>query len=415
MAAKDKLVAAITDSMAHPPEHIGAAVSGGSDSLALLLGLKAAFCNRGVKISVATANHGLRSDAAAEADAVAQFASELGFEHSVLTWDHVRRIGNLQGQARDARFNLLSHWAQQRKIPIVALGHTADDQAETVLMRMRREAGVNGLAGIPERRTVGGVEFRRPLLSLRRQELREVLRAEGIGWIDDPSNENDQFERVRTRKALAVLESIGVSPTVFASVAENLTQARKALEWYSFLAAREVLDVHFGAVVISRRAFRVLPVEIAHRLLAASIQWLTGGEYVPRRRAMVDAREVVKLGGGHTVAGCRILIKDEQAWLFRKLNALRNCAVPLGQPWDARWLVYGGVADNYQVRALADEGLRECPNWRDLGCPREVLQATPAIWNEDELIAAPVAGFGNGWNAALTRSEEALYTSFLTH
>ena len=130
---------------------------------------------------------------------------------------------------------------------------------------------------------------------------------------------------------------------------------------------------------------------------------------------MVDAREVVKLGGGHTVAGCRILIKDEQAWLFRELNALRNCAVPLGQPWDARWLVYGGVADNYQVRALADEGLRACPKSRDLGCPREVLQATPAIWNEDELIAAPVAGSGNGWNAALTRSEEALYTSFLTH
>ncbi len=408
-------MAAIHDTLPTPPAQIGVAVSGGSDSLALLIGLSKAFRERDVKIFVATVNHGLRPEAADEAEAVAKFCNDLGHPHTVLHWDTPRHEGNIQGQARAARFDLLSKWALENKISLVALGHTADDQAETVLMRLRREAGVSGLAGIPERRVHGGVEFFRPVLKMRREELRDVLHGERVGWIDDPSNDNDMFERVRTRKALAVLEDLGVSPLAFSTVAHNLTQARKALEWYSFLEAREVLSARFGAVIISRRAFRVLPAEISHRLLTSSIQWLTGEVYVPRRRAMTQARDVVKQGGSHTVAGCRLLAKGDRAWVFREHNALCTSEVAPGQEWDTRWLVYGGDSACLSVRALGPNGVRQCPDWRALDCPREVLESTPGVWNGDELVAAPQAGFENGWKVTLTRSEEALYTSFLTH
>lgn len=414
-AAKGALVAAIRTSLPNPPARIGVGVSGGSDSLALLIGVYEAFRKQDVKISVATVNHGLRAEAEHEAEAVARFAQKLGVEHDVLTWEPPAQLRNLQSDARNARFDLLSNWAQQKQIPVVALGHTADDQAETVIMRMKRESGVDGLSGIPERRTVGGVEFRRPLLSLRREKLREVLRAEGVDWIDDPSNDNDRFERVRTRKALAVLEDLGLCPTAFSTVAENMSQARKALEWYSFLAAREVFDTRFGAVVIQRRAFRVLPVEIAHRLLAAAFQWLTGNPYVPRRQAMVDARTVVGQGGSYTVAGCRVLVKSSTAWIFREMNAVRSTETAPGQLWDGRWVIFGGVARQRKVRMLGLDGLQQCPDWRALECPREVLQSTPAVWCDQKLVAAPVAGFANEWSATLTRSGEALYTSFLTH
>lgn len=408
-------MAAIRESLPNPPARIGVGVSGGSDSLALLMGLSETFRDQDVKIFVATVNHGLRPEAEDEARAVARLCNQLGVEHSVLRWQDPCVMGNLQGQARSARFQLLEGWAAENQIPLVTLGHTADDQAETVLMRLRREAGVSGLAGIPERRVQGSVEFVRPMLSLRREELRDMLRGLDIVWIDDPSNENDQFERVRTRKALAALEDLGVSPLAFSTVAENLTQARKALEWYSFLEAPEVLDVRFGAVSISRRAFRVLPAEIAHRLLVASFQWLTGERYAPRRQAMLDAQRVVKQGGSHTAAGCRVLSKGDVAWVFREHNAVCEIEVSPGQVWDQRFLVYGGETAENTIRALGPEGLRQCPNWRDLSGPREVLESTPAVWNGVELVAAPMAGNENGWQVTLTRSEEALYTSFLTH
>lgn len=414
--AKDMLIAAVKAAfLPNPPKTIGVAVSGGSDSVALLHGIHWALRDHNVKIMVASVDHGLRPEAAAEAQFVSELCAELGLSHTTLHWSEPRAAGNLQARAREARYDLLSQWASEHQVDALALGHTADDQAETVLMRLRREAGVNGLAGIAARRSLGRLELVRPMLALRREELRDVLRAQHIAWIDDPSNEDMCFERVRTRKALAVLEDLGIPAQAFSRVAENLSSARKALDWYSFLAAKEVLETRAGAVVVTRRIFRTLPQEIAHRLVATSLQWLTGNTYVPRRAAMREAVSAVLNGEGYTLAGCRILAKGEQVWICREYKAVSHQRALPGQLWDARWLLHGGETKGCNVRPLSPEGLRTVPDWRDLQIPGAVLETTPSLWKGEEMIAAPCAGMANGWSATLTKPEEALFSMFLTH
>ena len=172
-------------------------MSGGPDSLALLLLAQAAFPDG---VEVATVDHGLRPDSAEEAASVGRICAALAIPHAVLTVD-VARTGNLQAAARAARYAALADWRKQRNLHVIATAHHADDQAETLLMRLNRGAGVRGLAGMRAAAPLPGtpeVPLIRPLLGWRRQELVGIVAGSGIAAVNDPSNENLRFERVRT-------------------------------------------------------------------------------------------------------------------------------------------------------------------------------------------------------------------------
>ncbi|KIC21997.1 tRNA(Ile)-lysidine synthetase [Leisingera sp. ANG-Vp] len=368
-----------------------------------------------VQLQAATVDHGLRPEAAEEARSAAAAAAALGISHEVLRWEIGPREGNLQNQAREARYDLLAGWARRHGIPVLALGHTADDQAETVLMRMARASGVTGLSGMAERRTHDGVTLLRPLLDVTRAELRQFLQSRGVGWSEDPSNEDTRFERVRVRRALAELAPLGLTPEVFAKVASNMTKAREALDWYAFLAARDQAHVQAGAVVLCQRKFRTLPSEIGHRLLVRAFQWISGTQYPPRRVPMEKAVLAARTGGSVTLAGCRLLTTTKQIWVCREYNAV-CCEMALpGQVWDDRWKFFGGDAKGCEVRALGRQGLLACPDWREAGVPGPVLEATPALWRGTELLAAPAAGLANGWSAETVGTEEEFFASLLSH
>src|SRR5690606_38404014 len=158
------------------PERIGVAVSGGSDSMAALH-LLTAF---GLKVEAATVDHGLRPEAATEAETVARACAALSVPHETLRWtDGPAATGNLMEQARLARYRLLAGWALRRGLTQVAIAHTADDQAETFLMRLAREAGLDGLAGMRSTWEQDGVTFIRPLLVIGRADLRGYLSRHG--------------------------------------------------------------------------------------------------------------------------------------------------------------------------------------------------------------------------------------------
>ncbi|MFC3118710.1 tRNA lysidine(34) synthetase TilS [Jhaorihella thermophila] len=237
------------------PERLGVAVSGGGDSVALLHILTRCFGENGPEIHAVTVDHGLRAESADEAAMVARMAGALSVPHDTLCWEGWDGAGNLQDQARRARYRLLSRWARSSGIEMLALAHTADDQAETVLMRLGRAAGVDGLSGIPERRIEGGVTFVRPLLGVTRQALRAYLVRNAIEWVEDPSNRDDRFDRIRARRALEALQPLGITVTALADVARHMAQARAALDWYSFLAARDVARLDAGDVLLDRRGF----------------------------------------------------------------------------------------------------------------------------------------------------------------
>ncbi|UWQ78475.1 tRNA lysidine(34) synthetase TilS [Leisingera sp. S132] len=394
---------------------LGIAVSGGSDSMALMHLMKEAFEGEPVDLLAATVDHGLRQESEAEANWVGKAAAALGITHEVIRWEDGPGQGNLQKQAREARYDLLCAWARRNGISTLCVAHTADDQAETLLMRMARASGVSGLSGMPPRRVHKGVTLVRPLLEVTRTELRQYLQERGIEWCEDPSNSDLRFERVRARRALADLAPLGLTPTVLSRVAENMNKAREALDWYVFLAARDMAHVQAGAVVLCQRKFRTLPSETGYRLLVKAIQWLAGSPYPPRRVPMEIAVLAARGGGAATVSGCHLLTTSKQIWICREAKAVAGVTSLPGQIWDDRWKVFGGDAKGCEVRPLGREGLFECPSWRATGVPGTVLESSPAVWRGAELAAAPVAGLGNGWTAEPVANEEEFFASLLSH
>lgn len=383
--------------------------------MALLHLMHASFADAGVALFAATVDHGLRPEAAEEAAFAGRIAAGLGIRHEILSWQEGPGPGNLQNQARDARYDLLTDWAKREGIAILCIAHTADDQAETLLMRMARASGVAGLAGMPPSRVHNGVTLLRPLLQATRSELRQYLTEGGHDWREDPSNSDLRYERVRARRALAELAPLGLTPTVLSKVAQHMAKAREALDWYVFLAARDMAHVQAGAVVLCQRKFRTLPSETGYRLLVKAIQWVSASSYPPRRVPMEIAVLAARNGGAATVAGCHLLTAQNQIWICREYNAVSHDAALPGQLWDGRWRLFGGDAKGCQVRALGRKGLKGSANWRLGGVPHAVLETTPALWRGDELIAAPAAGLGNGWTAEPAGNEEEFFASLLSH
>ncbi|MFL0357504.1 tRNA lysidine(34) synthetase TilS [Erythrobacter sp. GH1-10] len=205
------------------------AVSGGPDSLALLL-LAHAACGAD-RIAAATIDHGLRPESAAEADFVAGLCAELGVAHTTIRVEVDE--GNLQANARSARYLALGQWHDEARVSAVMTAHHADDQAETLLMRLNRGSGVSGLAGIRSTAEIpgwGGTLFR-PLLRWRKTELEAIVAGAGIEPVRDPSNTDEQFDRARVRRFLE--EQDWIDPAMLAASAEHLEDAWRAIEWFA--------------------------------------------------------------------------------------------------------------------------------------------------------------------------------------
>jgi len=180
------------------------AVSGGSDSTALLFRTKA-HLSSATRLVAVTVDHALRPESAMEAAAVGALCARHGIEHRIMRWPGDKPAAGIQAAARLARYALLAQAAVDLGGRLVLTGHTADDQAETIAMRMERGEGP-GLAGIaPVTLYEREVWFARPQLGERRAALRAELRQRGVGWFDDPSNDNIAFERVRVRRDLVAM------------------------------------------------------------------------------------------------------------------------------------------------------------------------------------------------------------------
>jgi tRNA(Ile)-lysidine synthase len=207
---------------------LGLAVSGGPDSLALMLLAQAALPGR---IAVCSIDHGLRPEAAGEVALVERLAATHGIPFTAITL--TPQPGNLQAQARAGRYAALAGWAQALGLGAVATAHHADDQAETLLMRLNRGSGLAGLAGVRAAARIEGSEvlLLRPLLGWRKSELEAVVAAAGITAVIDPSNANPDFERAAMRARLA--EADWLDPPQLATSAAHIAEGWQALQWYA--------------------------------------------------------------------------------------------------------------------------------------------------------------------------------------
>ncbi|MGZ9811316.1 tRNA lysidine(34) synthetase TilS [Pseudoroseicyclus sp. H15] len=386
---------------AEPPLRLGLAVSGGSDSRAMMEIAVPWAAHWGVALEVASVDHRLRPEAAAEAAGVATRAAELGLPVEVLRWESAPE-GNVPAAARAARYRLLADWAQRRGLGGVALAHTQDDQAETFLLRLAREAGVDGLSGMAEQVTRHGVTFHRPLLAATRAELRAALVAAGQGWVDDPSNDDPRYARTQARAVLTALAPLGIDAATLAETAAQLRSAREALDGQVEVALAAHAQEDRGDVILSAR-LREEPEEIQRRLWIAALRWIGSRDYAPRRAALANLMlRAGPLRETLTLAGVLASPAEEGAVrLTREYAAVARASAPPDALWDNRWIVTGSFPPGAEVRALGHAGLAELGDWRATGLPRQSLLATPAIWQGEALLAAPVAAPERGGGARL--------------
>lgn len=233
---------------------VAVAVSGGSDSMALLhLVRQWSRMPQGPKeLFALTVDHGLRNGSAAESEQVGRWCAALGVPHVTLPWLGEKPKTGIQAKARKVRYDLLAQWCRTHSVPILMTGHTADDQAETVYMRQQRTSSLKSLAAIwPENEWLG-VRLLRPLLNTRRESLQAYLRDRGEAWLNDPSNDNPEFERVRVRRAL-----VGADTNDLNSVATQSQQAVREQHMLAktWMALHRVTDA-YGVVRLTRKALQ---------------------------------------------------------------------------------------------------------------------------------------------------------------
>jgi tRNA(Ile)-lysidine synthase len=214
---------------------------------------------------VLTVDHGLRAEAGAECALVAGLAAELGLPHQTLRLS-LSGGGNVQARAREARYAAMADWCSRRAIPLLLTAHHADDQAETLLLRLARGSGIGGLAGIRERRDLGGVLLLRPLLRWRRANLAAVVKSAGWTPVDDPSNRDTGYDRTHARALLA--ETAWIDVDRLSASAAHLAQAEAALDWAAGRAFASRVSRPDGRLVVNPEG---LPAELRRRLLAAAL------------------------------------------------------------------------------------------------------------------------------------------------
>lgn len=292
---------------------IALAVSGGPDSMALLL--LAAAVRPGALMAV-TVDHRLRPGSTAEAETVARECAALGVPHTVIVPDAPIAGASLQARAREVRYALLARWAQAERADVLATAHHADDQAETFLMRAARGSGLSGLAGIRARVAIEGMAVVRPLLDWRRAELRAIVRRAGAAFADDPANADPRHDRTRFRQLLERHEWLGVPQLAAAAaqLAEVDADVRAAADWLWCARAREEPD----AVLLDVAG---LPRELRRRLARQAIGTVRARAGIASP-AWSDAANVEALltafegGRGATQAGVRGTARGTE-WRFR--------------------------------------------------------------------------------------------------
>lgn len=413
---------------------VAIAVSGGPDSTALMQ-LVAAWANSGGRagavpngvapVLVITVDHGLRPESAAEAAWVSWQAKRLGLAHVTLRWTDPKPRTGIQEAARNARYRLILDYVGDEPLPQprqVLLAHHQDDQAETVLMRLARGSGVDGLSGmraaevrlwlrlrhpVEERR----VEFLRPLLSVPKRRLLATLDALDAEYLQDPSNRDARFERVRLRAAGGARETLGLTTEKLALTARRLASAREALERDQQDLARSAVDLHDGAwAAIDAEKLTAAPPEVAMRLLQAVIGAFGGQPEAPDRsqvealleRLTASGQKTMTLGGAVIRPGFRLKRDGGHSSVLaiyrepsRRPLPISHLAPGEGLYWDRRFYVSLSFEHREPVRVepLGQAGYarlkRDYPSSRTLPIPAAAAAGLPSLWVGDRLLAVP--------------------------
>lgn len=395
---------------------VAVAVSGGADSMALAL-----LCSELRNITALTVDHGLRPDSADEAKWVNAELNRHNISCHILTckWQEVP-TSNVQAAAREQRYQLMAGWCAENQISYLLTAHHMEDQAETLMLRLARGSGAYGLAAMPEKRALADtVTLVRPLLGTSKQDLRDCLAELGQFWIDDPSNRNEAFDRVKIREFMAKPPLEGFSAERLSETAKRMQRTRAALEYYE----RQWLSgLNWNAATCHAEFLKDhlagAPEDIVLRGMKTAIQCIGGADHGVRfeklERLLADMRS--ESFAGATLGGARFIAQaNNRIMIVREQSAVEgNVRLSQESVWDNRFSIVGQEAStslDAEVGALGERGLTrliqldaDIVGDKVLPLPKAALLSVAAIWHDGALVAIPtldVSLDGGKWSNVL--------------
>jgi tRNA(Ile)-lysidine synthase len=371
---------------------IALAVSGGADSLALLLLAQRWAAGRAVapRLQVYSVDHGLRPEAAGEVAMVIEVAHSLGIAATGLAWTGDKPRTGVQEAARAARYRLMGEAMAGDGIGVLLTAHHRNDQAETVLMRMAHGSGIEGLRGMAGMAEVEGVRVHRPLLAVDPDALRAVVADAGLTPAADPSNTDTHYERVRWRQAMPDLAALGLDAPTIATFADRMAEADAAIAQMADGCFGEIVRLDgFGAASIELTPLVGLSPAISTRLLGRVLN-IVGGRQKPRALGQVERlRQTIAESGlpkATTILGCVLRIKDNAVIVAREPGRALPPDAPLlphGElVWDERFRIINGSNDAGLIASVADylprHRLEEFLGFK-VTAPAEAIRTAPIV------------------------------------
>ena len=369
---------------------LGLAVSGGSDSLAMLYICSDWAQKNKVKLHCLTVDHKLRSESAKEAELVANHCSGLGINHEIVEWKHEENIsGNLSDSARSARYKLIDKW--RKELSFVLVGHTKNDQIETFFMNLKRGSGIEGLKGMPlSFKRPEGYFVLRPLIYSSRESLQQVLQEKNINWVSDPSNYNEDFERISQRKTWKILKSEGFSESRIELSVAHMRRAHDAL--------KQMLPVHFKQIgkqeltdlLWDYNAFIALPEEFKFRLISSAVMWNGNLHYRPRFKAVLDVSQNISEKRTAVLGGAIFYHHAGNIRITAELKSLRDIAVncSIGSVWRNIWEVKIEIKDCH-IAPIGNNGNNQLTKQQRSIMPYLSRIIQPGIFLKEKLLLAP--------------------------
>ncbi len=279
---------------------IAVGVSGGADSMALVHLLRHQFPNK--KLYAITIDHALRPDSEAEAISVTTYLQGLVDYHDILTWNGDKPKQGIQSAARTARFRLFTEALQNHDIGHICLAHHSDDQAETFLHRLAKGSGLDGLSSMKPLTTRQNIVIVRPLLDHSHVDLVKYCQDHDIKWIEDPSNQNETFARVRFRKSRSFLESEGLSNTRITRLCTRLDRTREALNFYTHQAFDAFVTIDESGARIDKKA-QELPEDILLRIVIKTAKIINPNETLSSRLERLETLLLEEKSKKFTLSG----------------------------------------------------------------------------------------------------------------
>ncbi len=378
-------------------DRVALAVSGGRDSMALMHLIyrwKQKFTPN-IEVQIVTVNHNMRKASAGECEFVRKASTDYGFTHKILSWEHEPIVTCIQERARNARYQLILDYIRKVDIDTILTAHTADDNIETFFMRLAKGSGLNGLKSINKIRYENGSQIMRPLLSLSRALITEILTSTNNEWIDDPTNKDTNFERVRVRNNIDLLSKLNISSDNLTKTIQRLDRTHEALSYIADSISRQSVKVsQLGYAEIDFDKLCHYPNEIILRVFAKALTDINGGKV--SLSSLENIYEgILETTKSMTLNGCLIIPQNNKYIIVRESRGITPIEVNINEQisWDGRFDVQ--LKSCNRANIIIDQMGRS----DDLGkmidgtsfqkIPKLALKTLPGGFIEDKLVLLP--------------------------